>query len=301
MKYVLTLIGNPADKALTAGMAERIGSAIVQAGATTGPTDWLAPARAVDIAFDGLSTARALAIARGHIGGLPIDLHAQAVSGRRKRLLIADMDSTIIPIETIDELADRVGKRDQVAAITAAAMADKLDYAESLRERTRLFAGLDVAVLEAVYTERISFNPGAQALVATMNAAGAVTVLASGGFTYFVARVARALGFAINHANKLVIADGTLTGEVTEPIVIGVTKRALLERTAKEHGIDLRATIAIGDGANDMAMLDGAGLGIAYHAKPALAERADMCINHTGLRTPLYLQGFRDAEIVGDD
>ncbi len=300
MKYVLTLIGNPVDDALSAVVADKVSAAIGRSGAMTEPMDWLARRRAVDIVFDGQSPARALAIARGVIEDLPIDLHAQPVAGRRRQLLVSDMDSTIIAIETIDELAAALGKRDEVAAITAAAMAGKLDYADSLRARTKLFAGLDESELEKVYTERVTVNAGARELVATMNKFGAITALVSGGYRYFAARIATELGFHFHHANRLEIADGILTGNVEEPITTGQTKREIIERTANEHGIELPATMAIGDGANDIALLESAGIGIAYRAKPILAERADMCVNHTDLRSALYLQGFRDRDIADD-
>ncbi len=299
MKYVLTLIGKPEDNAIDDGVADRVGFALARRGATTAAADWLSKGRAVDLRFDDLSPRRALAAARTVTGDLPIDLHAQPVAGRRKRLLVADMDSTIVGVETIDELADWIGKRDEVAAITAAAMAGRVDYASSLRARTKLFAGLAADVLDRVYAERVALSPGARELVATMKAATAITVLVSSGFDYFVARVAAELGFDEHHANRLVMVDDRLTGAVGEPILDGRSKREIVGRTAREHAIGLPDTMAIGDGANDVALLDAAGLGIGYRAKPILAERADMCIDHTDLRTPLYLQGFRDGEIVG--
>ena len=298
MKYVLTLIGNPADNALDAAVADKIGAAMARAGAMTVAMDWLSKQRAVDIAFDDLSPVRALAAAREIIGDLPIDLHAQVTAERRKHMLVADMDSTIVAVETIDELAAHAGKREEVAAVTAAAMAGKLDYAESLRARTRLFAGITEDALASVYANQVRLNPGARELVATMNELGATTVLVSGGFTYFVDRVAADLGFSASHANRLEMANGVLTGEVVEPILGAKSKRDILEAVAQERGINPTATLAVGDGANDTAMLDGAGLGVAYHAKPILAERADVVIAHTDLRALLYLQGVRDDEIV---
>ena len=298
MKYVLTLIGNLTDKALNATFADKVGSALVKEGATTAAIDWLSEGSALDLAFDDLSPSRALAVAHTLTSNLPIDLYAQPIAGRRKKLLIADMDSTIVALETIDELAACIGKRDEVAAITTAAMEGKLDYPASLKERTRLFAGLDIDMLAKVYDERVSPNPGARALVATMNAMGALTVLVSGGFDYFVARVSADLGFSIFHANRLEAANNQLTGIVAEPILDGRRKREILERTALDHKIDLIHTLAIGDGANDLFLLESAGLGVAYRAKPILAEQADMRIEHTDLRAPLYLQGLRDSEIV---
>ena len=298
MKYVLTLIGNLTDKTLNAVVAEKVGFALVKQGAITGEIDWLSKGRALDQAFDEISPSHAFAAAHAITANLPIDLYAQSITDRRKRLLIADMDSTIVAVETIDELAACVGKRDEVAAITAAAMEGELDYPASLKERTRLFAGLDIDVLANVYDECVSPNPGAHALVATMNAMGAITVLVSSGFEYFVTRVSADLGFYKSHANHLEVTDNRLTGIVAEPILDGRSKRKILEQTAREHAIGLKQILAIGDGANDVSMLDGAGLGVAYRAKPILAEHADMRIEHTDLRTLLYLQGLRDYEII---
>ena len=298
MKYVLTLLGNPQDNALRGDVADQVGAALAHAGAMTAPLDWLAQQRAVDIEFDDLSPTRAMVAARAVIDELPIDLHAQPIVGRRKQLLVSDMDSTIIAVETIDELAAALGKREEVAAITAAAMAGMLDYAESLKARTKLFRGLGATELDRVYAERVTFNPGARELVSTMNKFGAVTALVSGGFNYFAERVADDLGFQFHHANRLEITHGILTGVVDEPIVTGQTKREILDRTASEHGIGLPATMGIGDGANDIALLDSAGLGVGYRARQILAEHADVCINHTDLRAPLYLQGFRDSDIT---
>lgn len=299
MKHVLTLIGNPEAQALDGVLARRVAAALARRGARPAAADWLSPGRAVDLPFEGAAPGAALAAARAATAGLPVDLHAQARARRRKRLLVADMDSTMVGVETLDELADRIGRRDEVAAITAAAMAGEVDYAGALAARTRLFAGLSLEVLAAVHAERVAPNPGAAELVATMRAAGAVTVLVSGGFEGFVARVAAELGFHAHHANRPAIEDGRLTGALDAPILDGDAKVEILRRTARAHAIDLADAMAIGDGANDAALIEAAGLGIGYRPKPVLAARADMRIDHTDLRTPLYLQGFRDGDIVG--
>jgi len=218
-------------------------------------------------------------------------------AGRRKRLLTADMDSTIIDREVIDELALEAGIGEAVAAITARSMRGEIDFATALRERVAHLRGLAEAALERVAT-RIRFNPGARELIATMRAHGAVTALVSGGFTDFSARIAEAAGFHHHFANVLRRAGGVLTGEVEEPILDREAKARILAELSARHRIPREATMAIGDGANDLAMLEQAGLGIAYRAKPVVAERAAQRIRHATLRAALFIQGYRAAEIV---
>lgn len=225
-----------------------------------------------------------------------IDLNAVPAEGRRKRFLIADMDSTIIPVECIDELADYAGVRTQVAAITERAMAGELDFAGAVRARLELMLGLPESVLERVFAERIRLNPGAATLVRTMAAHGAHTALVSGGFTCFTARVAEAAGFAEHRANRLIFEDGRLTG-VAEPILGREAKLAAIEEIAARLGATPAEAVAVGDGANDLAMIEAAGLGVAYRAKPALAARAEAVIRHADLTALLYLQGYSEAEL----
>jgi phosphoserine phosphatase len=214
--------------------------------------------------------------------------------GRRKAVLVADMDSTIVTSETLDELAAEAGGGERVAAITARSMAGELDFADALRERVALLEGLDVAALERTW-RRTAIMPGARELVATMRAHGAVTALVSGGFTWFTSRVAAEVGFDTHRANEL-LDDGTrLIGRVAEPVLDRDAKRTALHELAATRGVKLSATLAVGDGANDLAMIADAGLGVAYHAKPILAEAAPVRIEHGDLRALLFAQGYPAA------
>ncbi|MBM3510865.1 MAG: phosphoserine phosphatase SerB [Alphaproteobacteria bacterium] len=297
MKYVITLIGNPKSKPVDMVVVDTAVTALARANAKLDKPDWLAKKRAVDIRFDRLQPLKALQLARAAIGDLPYDSYAQPIEGRRKKLLVADMDSTILVGETIDELAAEVGKKAEIARITALAMDGKLKYAESLKQRVNALAGLWVDKLDATYA-RLAVSAGAATLVATMEKHGALTVLVTGGFTYFTDRVAAALGFDRVHANELEIVGGKLTGVVKEPILDGNAKRTVLEQTARELKIELREAVAVGDGANDRGMIEGAGLGVAYRAKPALADYADARLDHADLTGLLYLQGYREDELV---
>ncbi len=230
--------------------------------------------------------------------GKPIDINLFDASHRRKRLLIADMDSTIIQQECIDELADFAGKRREISAITERAMQGELDFESALKERVAMLKGLSESVLEEAFDERIALTPGAKVLVQTMNKAGAVTALVSGGFTFFTARVGAACGFKITQANGLLLENGRLTGAVAEPILGRMAKQNALLRLAGENEIDLADTLAVGDGANDLAMLERAGLGVAFHAKPAVAEAAHVRIDHGDLTALLFLQGIPQSEFV---
>ena len=213
-------------------------------------------------------------------------------------LLVADMESTIIDNEMLDELAAVLGLEERIAALTARAMRGEIDFAESLRERVGMLAGLDVAVLEQMYA-RIAINPGAVELVATMRRNGACCALVSGGFTGFSAHVRARTGFDRDQANRLEIENGKLTGRVVEPILDRRSKRDCLERLARELSLAPEKTIAVGDGANDLDMVRAAGLGVAYRAKPILAEAAALRVDHGDLTALLYAQGYRQQDIVG--
>ena len=214
---------------------------------------------------------------------------------RRKRLLVADMDSTVVIGETLDELAAQAGVGEQVAAITRESMEGRLDFAQALRARVAMLRGLPLAALERTWAG-VRLAPGAHTLVATMRANGARAVLVSGGFTAFTSRVAVLCGFDAHQANML-LDDGTaLTGAVAEPILDQDAKQSALRQWAGELGIPLRDTLAVGDGANDLAMIRGAGLGVAYRAKPIVAAAADAQVNHADLRALLYFQGYRREE-----
>jgi phosphoserine phosphatase len=262
-----------------------------------GREHWLSPGRALDIPFDH-DPAQVLERARHHFRDQPVDVNVVHWAGRRKKLLIADMDSTIIGCECLDELADMAGLKAKVSAITEKAMRGELDFPAALRERVAMLKGLPLAALERVYVERIRLNPGARTLVATMRKHGAHTLLVSGGFSYFTTRVAKDAGFEADQANIL-LDDGTaLTGEVREPILGRAAKLAALEKAARLLNLKAVDTLAVGDGANDLGMIERAGLGVAYHAKPIVAEAAGARVTHGDLSALLYLQGYSDDEIV---
>ena len=229
-----------------------------------------------------------------------VDANCLAAANRRKRLLIADMDSTIIPVECIDEVADFAGVRAEVEAITEPAMRGEIGFEDALRARVALIQGLAEDRLQAVHDQRVTLNPGARALVRTMRAHGAYTALVSGGFSFFTERVAAAAGFDMHQANRLLSAGGRLTGRVAEPVVGRAAKLEALIRLAAERGITPEDALAVGDGANDLAMIEAAGLGVAFRAKPVVAARARASIRHGDLTALLYLQGYSADEILRD-
>ncbi|PIW26797.1 MAG: phosphoserine phosphatase SerB [Rhodospirillales bacterium CG15_BIG_FIL_POST_REV_8_21_14_020_66_15] len=296
MESVVTLIAAPGGE-LDAGIVAETTARLNALGAETGRPDWLAPNRACDLGFDGLSPDQADAAVRMALEGQAIDVVAQRTQGRRKRLLIADMDSTIVTSETLTDVAEAAGKADVIAAITDRVMRGELNFEESLRERVAMLAGLSATALEHAY-QGIEVSPGAEILVRTMAAAGAVTALVSGGFTYFTSRIAERLGFHINMANEFVIEDGELTGRVVEPILGRTAKYDALVRLAAENGLSLADTAAIGDGANDLEMIQAAGLGCAYRGKPILREAARVKLDHADLTGLLFAQGLREDAFV---
>jgi len=254
---------------------------------------------ALDIVIDAQDLLALRAEVDHALKDLAVDHCVQAAEGRRKRLLIADMDSTIIGCECLDELADFAGVKDVVSAITERSMRGELDFEAALRERVAMLKGLPVSVLQTCYDERVRLNEGAKTLIGTMMASGARCLLVSGGFTFFTTRVAAAAGFAGDRANRLIEVDGVLTGAVAEPILGKAAKLASLEQEAKALGLDLSQTIAIGDGANDLAMIEAAGLGIAYRAKPIVAAMAHARIDHSDLTALLYFQGYSQDAFIG--
>jgi phosphoserine phosphatase len=231
-------------------------------------------------------------------GDMPIDVVVQPVSDRRKKLFLADMDSTMIGQECIDELADFAGLKAHVAAITERAMRGEIEFEPALRERVALLKDLKVGVVDEVLASRITLTPGGRELVQTMRANGAYTCLVSGGFTLFTAKVAELVGFQENRANVLHVADGKLTGTVAEPILGKAAKLATLVELRESFDLDNLDTMAVGDGANDLAMIQDAGLGVAYHAKPAVAAAAAARIDHGDLTALLYAQGYKRSEFV---
>jgi phosphoserine phosphatase len=253
---------------------------------------WLDENRAADLFFDRAPVTTWLDTLRLTCDAAEIDFIAQPVEGREKKLLISDMDSTMINQECIDELADCVGLKAHVAAITERAMNGELDFKEALRERVALLKDLAESELIRVYEQRITFMSGARTLVQTMKTRGAYCLLVSGGFQFFTSRVAQTLGFDAEEANRLEIMGGKLTGRVIEPILDKASKRQALHRICAERHILLAATLAIGDGANDLPMLKDAGLGVAYRAKPVVQAEAKAAITHNDLTALLYAQGI---------
>jgi phosphoserine phosphatase len=297
MSHVLTLIADPAGVALDAAAVEAARAAIVAAGARAGKPDWLAPGLACDIAVEAAAPDAVEPAARRALDHVPYDIAVQPAAGRRKRLLVADMESTIIRNEMLDELAEFAGIRERIAEITRRAMNGELNFAAALRERVGLLKGLDAAILDQA-AARIAIMPGAAVLVRTMRANGAYAALVSGGFRVFTGRVARALGFDEDSANTLETANGRLTGTVAEPILGRDAKLSALNRLAAARGLALADTLAVGDGANDLDMLKAAGLGVAFRAKPIVAEAARVRVDRGDLTALLYLQGYRASEFV---
>ncbi len=288
---ILSVIGQGA-----AQYAARIASAAT-AYSKTGEIIWLSQDRAFEVPFRG-DAGKVEEAVRTAANGTLFDINVLPAGMRRKKLIVADMDSTIINCECLDEIADAIGLKPQVAAITERAMAGEIAFVPALKERVALLKGLPVHRLARVYGERVRLNPGARALVATMKANGAKTVLVSGGFTFFTSRVAADAGFDANYGNTL-LDDGTyLTGTVAEPILGREAKLETLERETVALGLSRDETMAVGDGANDLDMIGRAGLGVAYHAKPIVAQAAGARVDHGDLTALLYLQGYSDDEIV---
>ena len=296
MTHVATLI------AATAGVLDDAALARAQAALPGAAAPrWLSRDEAADLPFSPESPVdqRALAERLRAAIGERVDVVVQPVAHRKKKLFLADMDSTMIGQECIDELADYVGLKTHVAAITERAMRGEIAFEPALRERVALLEGLKVSVIEEVLRDRIKLTPGAKALVGTMRKNGARTALVSGGFTLFTDRVAAMIGFDENRANSLTLIDGhTLAGTVAEPIFGRDAKRAALLELRQEFGLAREETMAVGDGANDLDMIMEAGLGVAYHAKPKVAEAAAARIDHADLSALLYVQGYARDEFV---
>jgi phosphoserine phosphatase len=301
MTFVATLISNPAAPALDAETIEHARGELPGAQAPI----WLDPGIAADIPFSGQHEYHNRALAerlRAALSPGAIDVVVQGASGRRKKLFLADMDSTMIGQECIDELADYVGVKQHVAAITERAMRGEIEFESALRERVALLKGLRADVVDEVIADRIRLTPGARILVATMRGHGAHTCLVTGGFTLFAQRIAAMIGFDESRANTLVVGpDGRLTGEVAEPIFAREGKLATLLELARRLRLAPDETLAAGDGANDIAMIEAAGLGVAYHAKPKVAQAAAARIDHGDLTALLYAQGYRRDEFVEAD
>jgi phosphoserine phosphatase len=295
MSLIATLISNPDRPAIDGQILSRAAEAL---NAPQSPVI-LAPGIAADIACKADAVPQTIeARLREALTGVPVDLVVQEAEGRRKHLFLADMDSTMIGQECIDELADFVGAKSRVAEITERAMRGEIAFEPALRERVLLLKGLPEAIVDEVIRDRLTLTSGGPTLVRTMRANGAYTALVSGGFTLFTARIGATIGFDEHHANLLVVKDGCLTGEVAEPIVGKEAKRANLVRLRLAKGLASSDTMAVGDGANDLAMLGEAALGVAYRAKPAVAAAARMRVEHGDLTALLYAQGYLVSEFL---
>ncbi|MFK0163341.1 phosphoserine phosphatase SerB [Rhizobium sp. NPDC090279] len=294
MAFVATLIANPSNPVLVPAIAEQAADAVKASGLY-----WLADGIACDIALrDDTDLKAAEANIQAVIGTAPIDLVIQEADTRRKKLLIADMDSTMIGQECIDELAAEVGLKDKVADITARAMNGEIAFEPALRERVALLKGLPISVVDDVIAKRITLTPGGPELIATMKAKGYYAALVSGGFTVFTSRIGATLGFDEDRANILLEENGILTGLVEEPILGKQAKVDALNDIAAKLGISADDALAVGDGANDLGMLQLAGSGVALHAKPTVSAQARMRIDHSDLTALLYIQGYRKTDFI---
>jgi phosphoserine phosphatase len=289
MTDILTIVAHREATTLTSAMLNQIRNAVRGA-----PPVVLSPGEAADIPLSVPLDHAALTAA---LDGQPIDAIVTKVRGRRKALLIADMDSTIVRGETLDDLAGFAGLGEKIAAITKRAMNGELDFKAALRERVAMLKGLDLEALEKTW-QQVRLTPGARELVATMRAKGALTALVSGGFTFFTGKVAAQLGFDVHRSNTLLDDGAALTGQVGEPILDRDSKLAALHEFAARRGVKLHATLAVGDGANDLDMLRAAGLGVAFHAKPIVAREVRAKVDHADLRALLFAQGYPASVFV---
>jgi phosphoserine phosphatase len=290
MAYAAILMSNPAEPAVDSALLERVAGLLPAAGGVR----WLQSGIAADIPFarPDAPLADVTARLRAAVEGRPVDVAVLPQAHRRKKLLLADMDSTMIQQECIDELAAFVGLKEQVSAITARAMRGEIAFEPALRERVALLKGLPETVVDEIIANQITLMPGGKALIATMRANGAYTALVSGGFTVFTSQIGRTLGFHEDRSNILEAAGGKLLGRVRDPILGKEAKRDSLIELRSRHGLLPEETMAVGDGANDLAMLGEAGLGVALHAKPAVAAAAHVRIDHGDLTALLHLQGY---------
>lgn len=289
MRHILTLIADRQATTLTPALIRRVQEAV-----RGGDPAILSEGEAADIPIDAPPDP---VLMQEVLENAPIDWIVTKSRGRRKGLLVADMDSTIVTSETLDELAGYAGLQDEIAAITKLSMNGEIDFSEALRRRVSMLRGLSLDALQKTW-EKTELMPGARELIATMRAHNALTALVSGGFTFFTGKVAEVVGFDRHHANVLLDDGAALTGAVGEPILDRDAKKATLLALAEERGLKLSATLAVGDGANDLAMLAVAGLGVAYHAKPIVAREARARVDHGNLRALLFAQGYPASTFV---
>ncbi|QPC92317.1 phosphoserine phosphatase SerB [Mesorhizobium sp. INR15] len=294
MPLIATLVSRPAGNILSPSLANKASQAV---GAST--VHWLGAGIACDLALPETAQADEMTAGlRAALASEPVDVIVQPAEARRKKILIADMDSTMIDQECIDELADEIGVKDRVATITARSMNGEIAFEPALRERVALLKGLDAAVVDRIVANRLTLASGGRTLVQTMRANGAWTALVSGGFEVFTTRIAAMLGFQENRANQLLEQDGHFTGLVGEPILGRAAKADALNEISARLGLTPADAIAVGDGANDLDMIRLAGTGVALHAKPTVAAQATVRIDHGDLTALLYLQGYRQEEFV---
>lgn len=289
--FVVTLLTSPAAPSLESSLVENLRNAW-----GGGDADWLALGEAAEFSIEKMPSNQWDVWA--DLQKLGVDLVIQPAEGRKKKMLLADMDSTMIQQECIDELADEAGVGERVKDITAKAMNGELDFEGALDERVGLLKGLPETVIGKVLAERITYMPGGKELLATMKADGAYAALVSGGFTAFTASVAKSLGFDENRANTLLVEDGKLTGKAGRPILGKQAKVDALEEITKRLGLSENEVMAVGDGANDLGMLTRAGAGVALHAKPSVAAECEIRINHGDLTALLFVQGYKKADFV---
>lgn len=295
-ELVLTLVA-PSVGGLTRDLVSDVRAALKEQGASVSPLVWLAEGEACDVTFERCLPDVAEAVVRRVIADQSLDLFVQPVADRRKALLVADMDSTMVTSETLDDLAAHAGIKDKIAAITARAMRGELNFESALRERVGMLKGLPVAAIDETFAD-ITYMPGARELVGTMRANGATCLLVSGGFTVFTSRVAAHLGFHDHRANTLNIRDDALDGTVGDPILGRDAKVKTLIAEAGQLRLPLHKTVAVGDGANDLAMIQAAGLGVAYHAKPVVREAARFRVDFADQCALLFAQGYRRDQFV---
>ena len=288
MKNILVLLASPARPTLDDGTVQAIVEVLRSTGATVGTPDWLAPGVACDIPFEGEPM---------ELGMTGLDAVTVPATNRRKKLLVADMESTMIENEMLDELADFLGLREKIAGITARAMNGEIDFEAALKARVELLKDLPVSTLDEA-ARRIAYMPGGATLIATMKKHGAYCALVSGGFTFFTKMVREKLGFDFDAANTLTIQGTALAGTVGLPILGKEAKLSTLQRLCGERGLGVGDAIAVGDGANDLPMLQAAGLGVAFHAKPIVAAQVPARIRNGDLTALLYLQGYRRSDFI---
>ncbi len=297
MRLAATIISHPAARGLSDALLARALQALAGAGDGLVSQRWLSPGVAADLIIETASAAGTEQALRSALAGSPLDIIVQPEVSRRKKLFLADMDSTMIGQECIDELAAFVGLKDHVSAITERAMRGELAFEPALRERVALLKGLSASVVDEIVSSHITLTSGGRELLRTLRANGAYTALVSGGFTVFTGPISAAIGFHEHRSNELGLVDGMLTGTVREPILGKQAKLDTLVELREARGLPSDATMAVGDGANDLAMLGEAGLGIAFHAKPAVAAAAHARIDHADLTALIYAQGYSDADI----